>query len=161
MTPERWQQINRLFHAALERDSGTRASFVHEAAAGDEGLEREVLSLLRSHQHSSAGYLESPAWAVAADLLTPEGEGLHEGQVLGKYRVVREVARGGMGVVYRATDEVLGRTVALKALPAEYAHDAGRRERLAREARLAARLSHRAIATVYELIEAEGRLFIT
>ena len=157
MTPERWKQVNDLFHAALERDAGSREAFVRTEAANDPELLREVLSLLVSHRRS--GYLDRPAWAVAADLLV-DNDPLHPGQTIGKYRILRSIASGGMGVVYQATDEVLGRSVALKALPAEYAHDQNRRERLAREAKLAAQINHRAIATVYELVDAEGQYYI-
>ena len=158
MTPERWRQINDIFHAALEQDPAARERFVRQASGGDETLELEVFSLLHSHG-SSHGYLEQPAWAVAGDLLR-DAEPLAAGHTIGKYRIVREIARGGMGVVYRATDEVLGRSVALKSLPPEYAQDRVRRERLVREARLAAQLNHRAIAAVYELVESEGQLYI-
>jgi hypothetical protein len=159
VTPERWRRINEIFHAALDHDEGARDRFVREACASDEELVREVLSLLNSHARSH-DYLEAPAWQVAADLMRDEETSLVPGQTIGKYRIVREVARGGMGVVYRATDEVLNRPVALKSLPAEYASDRTRRERLVREAQIAAQLNHRAIATVYELIESDHALYI-
>jgi serine/threonine protein kinase len=158
VTPERWRQVTDLFHAALEHEPEARDLFVHGAAGSDEELEREVVSLLRSHR-KTGGYLEMPAWEVSTELLH-DAEALAAGHSIGKYRIVREVARGGMGVVYRATDEVLGRSVALKALPAEYAHDRLRRERLVREAKLSAQLNHRAIATVYELVETDDQLFM-
>jgi hypothetical protein len=146
-----------MFHLALEQDPAARERFVREASGGDEVLAREVLSLLRSH--GTDRHLEQPIWAVAADLLRDE-EPLEPGHTIGKYQIVREIARGGMGVVYRATDTVLERPVALKSLPSEYASDRTRRERLVREARLTAQLNHRAVAMVYELVEADGRLYI-
>jgi serine/threonine-protein kinase len=158
VTPERWRQVTDLFHAALEHAPDERERFVRAAVGGDGELEREVRSLLRSHEKTS-GYLERPAWEVSTELLH-DADPLRAGQSIGKYRIVREVARGGMGVVYRATDEVLGRSVALKALPPEYVHDQARRERLVREAKLSAQLNHRAIATVYELVESEDQLFM-
>ena len=159
MTPERWRRINEIFHAALDQVDGARDRFVREACGGDEELLREVQSLLESHTRSQE-YLEAPAWQVAADLMRDEETSLAPGETIGKYRIVQEVARGGMGVVYRANDEVLNRPVALKSLPAEYASDRTRRERLVREARIAAQLNHRAIATVYELIESDHALYI-
>ena len=83
------------------------------------------------------------------------------GKTIGKYRIVREIARGGMGVVYLARDDqILDRAVALKSLPANCSEDPSHRDRLAHEARMAAKLVHRAIASVYELLEADNQLFI-
>lgn len=81
------------------------------------------------------------------------------GRTLSHYRIEEELGHGGMGVVYRALDVRLGRSVALKVLPPEAAHDPGRRQRFEREARAAAALSHPGIAAVYELGE-DGELFI-
>jgi len=82
------------------------------------------------------------------------------GRTLGHFRVVAELGAGGMGVVFRARDERLGRDVALKVLPAEALSDAGARERLLREARTASGLNHPAICTVHDVGEAGGRVFI-
>src|SRR3989337_3706136 len=78
----------------------------------------------------------------------------------GPYRIVKEIGRGGMGVVYEAEDTRLRRAVALKALPLEYARDPTRRERLTREARAAAALAHPAIATIFALEELDGSLYL-
>jgi serine/threonine-protein kinase len=82
------------------------------------------------------------------------------GSHLGPYQVLEEIGRGGMGVVYAARDERLGRMVALKALPAAYSGDPARRSRLTREARAAAALSHPAVATIFSLEEIDGGLYI-
>ncbi|MEZ4392885.1 MAG: protein kinase [Polyangiales bacterium] len=82
------------------------------------------------------------------------------GRQLGSYRVESLLGHGGMGVVYRAVDEKLRRTVALKVLPSEFTADADRRRRFEREARAAAAVTHACIATVYEVGEADGRVFI-
>ena len=78
----------------------------------------------------------------------------------GPYRIIREIGRGGMGVVYEAEDTRLRRSVALKALPSEYTTDPVRRERLAREARAAAALTHPSIATIFALDELDGALYL-
>jgi predicted Ser/Thr protein kinase len=158
VTSERWQRINQIFHGALELDPAERDAYTRTQAGNDAELQREVQSLLDSHRRSD-GYLDLPAWAVGADLLLEDEPSL-AGKIIGKYRIVREIARGGMGVVYLARDQILDRAVALKSLPAEYSEDPSRKERLAREARMAAQLEHRAIATVYELLEADGQVFI-
>jgi serine/threonine-protein kinase len=64
MESERWKQVDNLFHAALERPPAARAEFLRQACAGDEALEREVQSLLASHQESGS-FLKSPALEVA------------------------------------------------------------------------------------------------
>jgi serine/threonine protein kinase/tetratricopeptide (TPR) repeat protein len=79
---------------------------------------------------------------------------------LGSYLVESKLGQGGMGVVYRAVDEKLRRTVALKVLPPAFTGDADRRRRFEREARAAAAVTHACIATVYEVGESEGRVFI-
>ena len=158
MTPERWQRINDIFHAALDLDPAHRDAYTRAQARDDTEIAREVGSLLDSHRRSN-GVLDLPAWAVGSDLLLDDQPAL-AGKIVGKYRIVREIARTGMSVVYLARDQVLDRAVALKSLPMEYSEDPARRERLAREAGMAAQLEHRAIATVYELQEVEGQVFI-
>jgi hypothetical protein len=164
VTPERWRQINDLFHAVLDERPEARDAFLTSAAAGDAELAREVRSLLQRHE-SVGDFLEKPAYQVAAKLIldddpnAPPAPAL-TGRQIGTYRVLEEVGRGGMGIVYAAEDSRLGRTVALKALAPEYTTDPIRRERLTREARAAAALSHPAVATVFALEEIDGELFL-
>jgi predicted Ser/Thr protein kinase len=158
----RWRRVTELFEAALSRPAPERRSFLEAACGGDTALLAEVTSLLNSHGRASqAAFIERPAVvddpgfaaeAVDADSLA--------GQTIGPYRIEREIARGGMGVVYLAQDMRLGRVVALKALPARLTADAERRERLRREARAAAALAHPSVAVVYALEEIDGTLFI-
>jgi predicted Ser/Thr protein kinase len=159
VTPERWRRVNELFHAALELEGAARQSLLDRTAMTDADLAAEVRSLLSVH-HSSGKFLEEPAWAVAPALAFDEDPAARPGTLAGPYRIVREIGRGGMGVVYEAEDTRLRRTVALKALPAEYAHDPIRRERLTREARAAASLTHPSIATIYALDEIDGSLYL-
>ncbi|HUL72130.1 MAG TPA: protein kinase [Vicinamibacterales bacterium] len=82
------------------------------------------------------------------------------GQTLGRYRIVAELGRGGMGVVYRALDTTLDREVALKVLPPDLVADADRRRRFLREAQTASRLEHAHIGVIHEVGEADGVTFI-
>jgi serine/threonine protein kinase len=157
VNPSRWREINDLFHVVLDQPADARQTILAETEHRDPELAREVRSLLDTHERSGA-FLNEPAWGVAADLLLDQSSLV--GRQLGAYRVVEEIGRGGMGVVYAAEDLRLGRKVALKALPPEFTRDALRRARLTREARAAAALSHPSIATVFALEEIDGELYI-
>src|SRR6188474_603818 len=85
---------------------------------------------------------------------------LSPGARLGPYEIAERVGVGGMGEVYRATDTRLGRIVALKVLPGAMADDPARRQRLEREARTIASLSHPHICTLYDVGVADGASFL-
>jgi predicted Ser/Thr protein kinase len=164
MQANRWRRVTEIFHAALERPPGERDGFLADACAGDAALLADVRALLAGHERASAAKLmESPAVANDPDFLSDSAatrEQSLEGRTIGPYRIEREIARGGMGIVYLAEDTRLGRLTALKALPSIFAENDERRERLRREARAAAALSHPFVATVYALEEIDGALFI-
>jgi len=82
------------------------------------------------------------------------------GKSLAHYQVTAEIGKGGMGEVYQATDTKLGRSVAIKVLPEEFARDSDRVARFQREAKLLASLNHPNIAAIHSLEEAEGTHFL-
>ena len=154
MTPERWQQVERLYHQALEREASQRAAFLTQACRGDDELRGEVESLLA--QEDGASLLEKPALEVAAKALGGDGGPSLLGRQIGGYQVISLLGAGGMGEVYEARDGKLGRKVAIKILPASFANDAERLARFQREARMLAALNHPNIATIYGLEESDG-----
>jgi hypothetical protein len=158
LTPEQWQNVRALFEAALERDPPDAAAWAAREARHDALVRDEVLSLLQ--HHSRAGeFLSQPVAERLPDLLEDD-TALEPGATIGSYTIVRELGRGGMGRVYLATDSKLNRTVALKVLAPHLLRDPLQRERLRREARAAAGLTHPGICTVFALEEIDGELYI-
>ena len=159
MTPERWQQIKQLFHAALEHEPAQRSAFLARACADDGPLCQEVESLLASHEQAES-FIETPASDVAAGLLVEDQTGLAAGQMIGPFRVADVLATGGMGEVYLADDTRLGRKVALKLLPPQFTTDADRVRRFGQEARAASALNHPNIVTIHEIGQADSIHYI-
>src|SRR6185503_7961915 len=160
MTPDRWQQIDQLFHSALERDAEQRDVFLREACKGDESLRREVVSLLGSHEEANS-FIRTAAEDIAADLMVGRETQLKRGQYVGHYQVVSLLGEGGMGEVYLAHDVRLGRHVALKLLPVKFTLDADRVERFKQEARAVSALNHPNIVTIHEIGRSNSSYFIT
>ena len=159
MKAERWKQVNDLFQSAVERAPGERAAFLDEACHGDERLRREVGSLLTSHERSE-NFIESPAFQVAPELVTNDRPGALVGKLIGHYRIESLIGVGGMGEVYLARDERLGRKAALKLLPGNLTTDEMQLSRFKNEARSASALNHPNILTVYEIGAEGNRQFI-
>ena len=103
--------------------------------------------------------LDDTATAPVGPRGAPSADGLAAGQQLGHFRVERKLGAGGMGEVYLATDLALDRPVALKVLPAALTHDPTRRDRMIREARAQARISHPHVGHIYFIGEDTGRLY--
>lgn len=115
MTPERWKQIEAVFEQALEVPASERATFLEGIGKGDEELRREVESLLYAHANSGA-FLDERSLFFDAALPEITEDAIAAGQMIGPYRVLREVGRGGMGAVYLAerADQEYRRHVAIK-----------------------------------------------
>ncbi|MEO8595818.1 MAG: protein kinase [Candidatus Solibacter sp.] len=144
MSPERWQKVEGLYHAALEKDAKQRIAFLAEQADGDEELLREVESLIA--KGSGTGSLDLLAWNGAASLTeTASGEQLPAGTKLGPYLIEGLLGAGGMGQVYKARDTRLDRPVAIKVSNQRFSN------RFEREARSIAALNHPHICTLYDV----------
>ena len=154
MSSSRFQRLQQIFEGALAQPVEDRRAWVRQACGGDVDLLLEIEALLDAHESPDEGFLERPVRIDPADL-----EALPEGTEIGSYRILRELGRGGMGVVYQALDN-LGRSVAIKTLPPVLAADRRLRERLEREARAAATIKHTGVATVYVFGEIDGHLVI-
>ena len=159
MKPERWRQINDLFQLAVERAPEERAAFLEQACHGDEGLRREIESLI-GYDERVENFIESPAFEVAPELLTDDRTGAIVGELISHYRIESLIGVGGMGEVFLARDERLGRKVALKFLPERLTADKTQLNRFKSEARAASALNHPNILTVYEIGSEGNRHFI-
>ncbi|MGH9846701.1 MAG: protein kinase domain-containing protein, partial [Blastocatellia bacterium] len=149
MTPERWQQIERLYHDALELAPEHRLAFLDRVCAGDDELRREIESLLASHDQA-ASFIEAPPDDVVAGMMAEEQAHSMIGRTLGHYQIQSLLGAGGMGEVYRAHDTRLDRDVAVKILPEHLAGNPEALRRFEREAKAVAALSHPNILAIYD-----------
>jgi serine/threonine-protein kinase len=150
LSPERWQIVERVFHAALEYPPADRQWFIDSSCGGDEEVRREVEGLLAADSSSDVpNAAAAPARAAAEWAAAPRPTIV--GRDIGGYRVVSLLGAGGMGEVYLADDLALGRRVALKLLPTQFTEDPGRLRRFSEEARAASALNHPNIITVHHI----------
>ena len=159
----RWQQIKQLYQSALDSEPSQREAFLKGACAGDETLRKEVESLLAC-QPEAKDFMESPAMELAAKALAQDQVKAVPidlvGRTLSHYRLSEKIGVGGMGVVYRAQDTHLDRSVAIKVLAAEAVADLERKRRFVQEAKSASALNHPNIVTVHDIACDGGLDFI-
>jgi hypothetical protein len=156
MTPDRWKQIEALYHSVRERGIGV-------LDGTDPELRREVERLLA--QDSNGMLLDGQAGELLREMAeteaVPGGGSRYVGQTISHYEIQEEIGAGGMGIVYKAFDRKLGRLVALKFLPSHLSHDPELRMRLSGEARAASALDHPNIVVIHDIDETpDGEVFI-
>lgn len=159
MTPERWQQINELFHLALEHDANRQATFLDEACAGDAGLRDEVESLIVSHDQAGT-FISEPALRVAARMVAEDRAASLVGRTFSHYRIESLLGVGGMGEVYLAEDTRLDRKVAIKILNEEFSQHESNLNRFIQEAKAASALNHPNILVIHEIGVSEEAHYI-
>ncbi len=166
MTPQQYEHLTELFHAALEIAPAERATYLDQVSDGDVDLRRELESLLAAHEQR-AGYTEKPPDDIAAGMYLAQQDNDAAGAVslapntrIDRYEIRALLGKGGMGEVYLAEDTTLRRLVALKLLPAAAAANEDRMRRFVQEAKAAATLSHPHIAQIFEIGEHKGTHFI-
>ncbi len=159
MKPERLQRSDEILQSALELAPEERTAFLDQACAGDEALRQKVESLLVAAQQMG-GFMEERMSRVAGELMVDEQVSATAGQMIGHYKIIGPLDKGGMGEVYLATDTRTGREVALKLLPALSVGDEQRVRRFQQEARSILALNHPNIVTIYEIGQTDSAHYI-
>ena len=157
-SPDRWKQIEALFHESLELKTEARSAFLDERCGSDTELREEVEALLEQ----AAGSLDLLRHQIveAAQGLAAGAVTLEPGTGMSHYQIVSLLATGGMGQVYLAEDTTLKRKVAIKVLSPAYTRDEAGLLRFEREAQAASALNHPNIVTIYECGQVNDLHFI-
>src|SRR5512138_53980 len=150
----RWNKIEEVFNAALQRKPEDRANFLNQSCAGDLALYEDVKALLTSYENDDS-FFEDSASALAAEMFADR-----VGETIGPYEILSELGSGAMGIVYLAQDIRLGRKIALKLLPSQFTNDKDRLRRFQQEARAASALNHPNILTIHEVGDLDSTHYI-
>ncbi len=165
MSPERWQEVDRLLQSVLQQPPDRRAAFLRQACGADAALEEEVRSLLAAQQEAGS-FLENGAMDAAAHALASRQESDADQADapralpawIGRYRILRLIGEGGMGVGYEAEQDVPDRIVALKLIKPGFDRREVLRGASTQESWALGRLHHPGIAQIYEAgVDESGR----
>jgi eukaryotic-like serine/threonine-protein kinase len=159
MSTDRWNRLSDWHNAWLKGDSAERQQLRDELASVSPDLVAEADALVAASS-SMTGFLETPAFVLTAAQLASDEAAMTPGTLVGPYRITALIARGGVGIVYRATDTRLNRQVALKTLAPLGVPDELHIERFLREARVTAALDHPNIVKVYDVGTHDGQPFM-
>jgi len=151
---EQWPRVRALFERLVELDPAQARDALHDSTLEAADIRAEVASLLEHHSRVDR-FLEPGTLDITAVPAT-----LPEGTLIGPYRIVRDLGHGGMGRTYVAVDTRLGREVCIKSIQPALARQPIYVERLRREARLMASLSHPGVCAVFALEESDGDLYL-
>jgi serine/threonine-protein kinase len=146
LTGDRWERLQTLFHAAVDRPRVEWRPFLEAEADGDTALADRVMDMLIADERAQS-VLDRESVNLANELFDESGSAV--GRRIGPYRIVRLLGEGGMGVVYLAQRDDLGTHAAVKVLRDAWVSPS-RRERFASEQRLLAQLNHPSIARLYD-----------
>lgn len=159
MTPERWKQISAVLDEVFDLEPDRRFAFLNRACSGDEELRREVATVLSSDE-SIRTFLDSCPSGEAAELLL-ETQLLEAGTKLAdRYEIGSLLGKGGMAEVYQGQDLRLGRQIAVKVLPLQFAANQRAVSRFEREARILASLNHPNILSIYDFDNQDDLYFV-
>jgi serine/threonine protein kinase/tetratricopeptide (TPR) repeat protein len=158
-TPQQWENVKALFEVALEKSPADRSSYL-AGATQDSRVQREVERLL-AHHLDSGGFLSNPISPrnvpgsdpeSASSSAPAQSQSFVPGDLVAeRFRVIRFVARGGMGEVYEAEDIELRERVALKSIRSELLHDGRVLDRFKREVHLARKVTHPNVCRIFDL----------
>jgi len=164
VTPQDWQRAKAVLTVAAELTGPERVRVVEAEFPDEPTLRFELLSMLEAHDRITTALgptrtaaLSNSISAGISEPARPSSDAISVGAQYGPYRVVQALGAGGMGQVFLAQDVRLGRRVALKGLTGRWLRSPTARQRLLREARAAAALSHANIATLYDVLEDDRR----
>jgi serine/threonine protein kinase/predicted esterase len=150
MPTDHWHRVEHLFMEAIEQPLSMRAAFLAGSCGPDADLRHEIETLLAAAEQSG-DFLTTPALDVFARQISREGWSIQPGDRIASYTVERRLGTGGMGEVWRARDERLGRDVAIKFLLPHPSNADQRVRAFRREANAAGTLNHPNVLTVYDV----------
>jgi serine/threonine protein kinase len=160
MKDNNWQRVEEIFHEAIGMNAEERDAYLARSCAGGDSLRSEVESLLSAFDNHQE-FLDKPVFSLGLKIMSGKSEEeLLTGKLIGSYKILTLVGKGGMGQVYLAEDTKLGRKVALKFLSSKLTDDAWARRQLMKEAQAIARLDHPNICVVHGLEEHDGYSFM-